>query len=81
MKIMEKLMKLGQQMMERREQLRLSQLDIAGIAGISDTTLRNIERGKPTVAFIHWINVADILGLDFTLMNKKMSDATREGIQ
>lgn len=78
---MEELIKLGQQITKRREQLKLTQLDIAGIAGLSDATIRCIEKGKPGVSIANWIKVSNIVGLDLILNNKKMSDEARKGIQ
>lgn len=77
---MEHLVKLGLQINKRREQLKLSQLDIAEITNLSDTTVRFIEKGKPTVAIGNWAKVADVLGLDLILQTKKMSDETRKSI-
>ena len=75
---MEQLIKLGKQIANRREQLRLTQLDIAAIAGISDATVRFIEKGRPGVSIANWVKVADIVGLDLSLTTKKMSDEMRK---
>lgn len=77
---MEQLVKLGQQINKRREQLRLSQWDMAEITQLSDATIRAIEKGKPTVAMGNWIKVADVLGLEVVLQAKRMSDETRKSI-
>jgi HTH-type transcriptional regulator / antitoxin HipB len=74
---MEHLINLGKQITARREQLKLTQLDLAAIAGISDATVRFIEKGKPGVSIANWIKVANIVGLDFSLTTKKMSDERR----
>lgn len=74
---MEQLIKLGKQITNRREQLRLTQLAIASIAGISDTTVRFIEKGKAGVSIANWVKVAGIVGLDLSLTTKKMSDEMR----
>ncbi len=74
---MEQLIKLGKQIANRREQLRLTQLDIAAIASISDATVRFIEKGKPGVSIANWLKVAGIVGLDLSLTTKKMSDEMR----
>jgi DNA-binding XRE family transcriptional regulator len=74
---MEQLIKLGKQVANRREQLRLTQLDIAAIASISDATVRFIEKGKPGVSIANWLKVAGIVGLDLSLTTKKMSDEMR----
>ncbi len=75
---MEQLIKLGKQIANRREQLRQTQLDIAAIAGISDATVRFIEKGRPGVSIANWVKVADIVGLDLSLTTKKMSDEMRK---
>lgn len=77
---MEQLIKVGQQINKRREQLKLSQLDLAEITNLSDATIRSIEKGKPTVAIGNWVKVADILGMDIVLQTKKMSNETRKSI-
>ena len=77
---MEQLIKVGQQINKRREQLKLTQLDLAEITNLSDATIRSIEKGKPTVAIGNWVKVADILGMDIVLQTKKMSDETRKSI-
>jgi len=77
---MEQLIKLGQQINKRREQLRLTQWDMAEITQLSDATIRAIEKGKPTVAMGNWIKVADVLGLEVVLQAKRMSDETRKSI-
>ena len=77
---MEQLTKLGQQIDKRREQLKLSQWDLAEITQLSDATIRSIEKGRPTVAIGNWVKVADVLGMDVVLQTKKMSDETRKSI-
>jgi ribosome-binding protein aMBF1 (putative translation factor) len=77
---MEQLTKLGQQINKRREQLKLSQWDLAEITQLSDATIRSIEKGRPTVAIGNWVKVADVLGMDVVLQTKKMSDETRKSI-
>jgi transcriptional regulator with XRE-family HTH domain len=74
---MEHLINLGKQITVRREQLKLTQLDLAAIAGISDATVRFIEKGRTGVSIANWIKVANIVGLDFSLTTKKMSDEKR----
>ncbi len=74
---MENLIKLGKQIESRRVQLKLTQLDIAAIVGISDNTVRFIEKGRPGVSISNWIKVAGIVGFDLSLTTKKMSDEMR----
>jgi DNA-binding XRE family transcriptional regulator len=75
---MDILIKLGLQITKRREVLKLTQQDVAAATGISDTTVRFIEKGKPGVAIANWIKVADMLGLKIQVLNKKMSDNKNE---
>ena len=77
---MEYLQKLGEQITQKREQLNLTQIDLASIAKLSDATIRFIEKGKPGVSISNWMKVAAILGMEISLQNKKMSDETRQGI-
>jgi transcriptional regulator with XRE-family HTH domain len=71
---MENLAKLGVQITKRREFLKLTQLDVAEATGLSDATIRFIEKGRPGVAIANWIKVADVLGLELQVLNKKMSN-------
>jgi DNA-binding XRE family transcriptional regulator len=77
---MENLTFFGTQIIKRREQLRLNQTDLALIVGLSDKTVRAIEKGNTTVAIKNWILVANAVGLEINLAIKKMSDETRKGI-
>jgi DNA-binding XRE family transcriptional regulator len=77
---MGKLTFLGTQITKRREQLRLNQIDLALIVGLSDKTVRAIEKGITTVAIKNWILVANAVGLELNLSIKKMSDETRKSI-
>jgi len=61
---MDSLIKLGAQITKRRELLKLTQQDVAAAIGISDTTVRFIEKGKPGVAIANWIKVANMIGLE-----------------
>lgn len=69
---MEHLKKLGEQITKRRELLSLTQKDVATAVNLSDATIRFIERGRPGVSIANWIKVADLLGLEIQVLNKKM---------
>ncbi|WP_316831617.1 helix-turn-helix transcriptional regulator [Pedobacter aquatilis] len=58
---------IGNLLNERRRQLRMTQFDLAELAGISVNTLYKIERGQgnPTLAVIEKITL--ILGLELSL--------------
>lgn len=59
--------KIGVLLKDRRRQLRMTQLDLAELAGISANTLYKIERNQanPTLAVIEKITL--ILGLELSL--------------
>ena len=62
---------IGEHIKERRKVLRISQPDLAEMAGISINTLYKIERGQanPTIGILN--KVADILGMEIKLEVKK----------
>lgn len=62
---------LGEQIRNRRKVLRITQPDLAELAGISVNTLYKIERGQanPTVQIL--TKIADILGLELKLEVKQ----------
>jgi transcriptional regulator with XRE-family HTH domain len=61
---------IGQQIKDRRKILRITQPDLAEMAGISINTLYKMERGQanPTVEILK--KVADVLGLEIKLQVK-----------
>ncbi len=71
---MKKLTELGALISRSRESSRLTQKDLALLAGISDATLRAIEWGKPGVAIQNWVKIADVLGFELQLTVKNRSD-------
>ena len=62
---------IGEQIKERRKVLRITQPDLAEMAGISINTLYKIERGQanPTVQILN--KIADILGVELKLEVKQ----------
>jgi transcriptional regulator with XRE-family HTH domain len=62
---------IGEHIKERRKVLRISQPDLAEMAGISINTLYKIERGQanPTIGIVN--KVADILGMEIKLEVKQ----------
>lgn len=62
---------IGEQIKGRRKVLRITQPDLAEMAGISVNTLYKIERGQanPTVEILN--RVADILGMEIKLEIKQ----------
>lgn len=57
-------MSLGATVRERRKDLRLTQQQLADLAGTSERFVRALERGKPTVQLNHVVAVLDALGLE-----------------
>ncbi len=57
-------MSLGATVRERRKDLRLTQQQLADLAGTSERFVRALERGKPTVQLNHLVAVLDALGLE-----------------
>ncbi|MDD4144895.1 MAG: helix-turn-helix transcriptional regulator [Prolixibacteraceae bacterium] len=62
---------IGEQIKERRKALRVSQPDLAEMAGISINTLYKIERGQanPTVQILN--KIAEILGMEVKIEVKQ----------
>ena len=54
------------QVRERRKGLRLTQEDLADLAGCSPRFIRSLEAGKATVRMDKLLDVLDVLGLDLT---------------
>lgn len=62
---------LGEQIKERRKVLRITQPDLAEMAGVSVNTLYKVERGQanPTVEILN--KIAAILGMELKLEIKQ----------
>jgi len=62
---------IGQQIKERRKVLRITQHDLAEMAGISINTLYKIERGQanPTIQMVN--KIAEILGMEIKIEVKQ----------
>lgn len=54
---------LGTQVRQHRKELGLSQLDAAGLCGVGERFLSELERGKPTVQLGKVLQVIRRLGL------------------
>lgn len=65
------LLQIGEVIKDRRSSLRINQVNLAEMAGISKNTLYKIERGQanPTIEVLK--KIADILGLEIKLEVKK----------
>lgn len=55
---------LGEFMREQRKVRRLTQLDVAELAGVSDRFLREVEQGKRTAGIGKVIDVLAVLGYE-----------------
>lgn len=62
---------IGKQIKDRRDTLGITQPDLAEMAGISVNTLYKIEtgQGNPTIKVLN--KIAEILGMELTLTEKK----------
>jgi len=62
---------IGKQIKERRKVLRITQPDLAEMAGISINTLYKIERGQanPTIQMVN--KIADIIGMEIKIEVKQ----------
>ncbi len=67
---------IGERIREQRKVLRVTQHDLAEMAGISVNTLYKIERGQanPTVLVLN--KIAEILGMEFKLEIKQAKIVT-----
>jgi y4mF family transcriptional regulator len=61
---------LGKQIRERRNFLRITQGDLAEIAGVSLRSLIDIEQGKGNPSLNQLIKILDVLGLQITITNQ-----------
>jgi y4mF family transcriptional regulator len=63
---------IGKTIKERRKALKITQPDLADLAGISVNTLYKIERGEanPTIDILE--RILEVLGLDIKLEAKKI---------
>jgi transcriptional regulator with XRE-family HTH domain len=64
---------LGKQIKERRDSLRITQLDLAELAGISPNTLYKIERGQANPSLNILLKITDVLGLQIDLKVKEIN--------
>ena len=62
---------VGKSIKERRKTLRLTQPDLADLAGISKNTLYKIERGQANPTLNVLIKIVELLGMEFSIDVKK----------
>lgn len=58
------LMRIGEEIKERRKVLSISQSDLAEMAGVSLATLKNIERGTGNPSFETVAKLLEVLGME-----------------
>lgn len=63
------LRELGSRIREKRKALGVSAVATAESAHMSRVTLHRIERGEPSVAMGAYLNIVNVLGLSFELVN------------
>ncbi|MFC6353082.1 MULTISPECIES: helix-turn-helix transcriptional regulator [Rothia] len=56
-------MELGKVVRAYRKKLKMSQEELAALSGISERTLRDLEKGRLSVSLEKAVAVADVLGL------------------
>ena len=62
---------IGWQVMVRRKSLRLTQIELAHLAGVAVRTVHEIERDKPTLRLDSLQPVLEALGLELKLEIRK----------
>lgn len=77
--LMENFIPIANRIKERREQLSYTQADLAEITGISQRTIRSIEKGEGSTSITYWYKILDALGMEMKIQFKPMSDETRKG--
>ena len=55
--------RLGNSIKERRKFLKITQEDLADIAGVSERTLRSIEKGEANPEMDSLLKICEVLGL------------------
>ncbi len=63
---------IGYTIKKRRKELRITQPHLAELAQISTNTLYKLERGQGNPSLVVLNKVADVLGLELTLVLKKL---------
>ncbi|WP_237201129.1 helix-turn-helix transcriptional regulator [Rothia nasimurium] len=56
-------MELGKIVRAYRKRLKMSQEELAALSGISERTLRDLEKGRLSISLEKAVAVADVLGL------------------
>jgi transcriptional regulator with XRE-family HTH domain len=61
---------IGQKFRDRRKALRLRQRDLAELAGVTLRGLTDLERGLANPTLKQLVKIADVLGLEFSLIER-----------
>ncbi len=61
---------IGQKFRDRRKVLRLRQRDLAELAGVTLRGLTDLERGQANPTLKQLAKIADVLGLEFILIER-----------
>lgn len=61
---------LGQLARERRQQIALTQLDVAGLSNTGNRFIVELEQGKPTLQMQKVLDVLNLLGLEVVIRAK-----------
>lgn len=61
---------LGARVRSRRLELRLTQEDLAGVAGVSPRLLGELERGKPSAQLAGILRILEVLGLALVVRSR-----------
>jgi len=61
---------LGQLARERRQQMALTQLDVAGLSNTGNRFIVELEQGKPTLQLQKVLDVLNLLGLEVVIRAK-----------
>lgn len=64
----------------RRKMLKYTQKDMAELTGLSERTIRAVERGEGSTSIASFIKILDVLGLELSLLFKPMSNETRKSV-
>lgn len=67
--------RLADEVRARRAALRLSQQDVADMAGVSERFVRFVEQGKPSVQLDSLLAVLETLGLELQLSTRSRAAA------
>ncbi len=67
--------RLAGEVRTRRRALRLTQRDLAELAGLSERFIRSVERAKPSVQLDSVLGLLDTLGLELQLVTRTSAAA------